>query len=435
MTSSSSLSKARFVCGALCLGVVALAGCAHWAVAVELVLAVTVLTLLCGLALLLCLRNAARAMRQCRDACDAVAAGDFEARIIGIREHGDVGEMMWAINGLIDRTDAYIRETTASMDYVSRNRYYRGIVETGMVGAFLGGAKTINAATDSIATRVGDFRRVAQTFESTISGVVSGVVNAATELDATAGAMETIARGTQEQAATVSDAAERTSMSAEALAGASEQLSASIAEIGAQAGRSSEIGNDVADQIAQSHARMENLTQAADRIGEVVGLITKIAGQTNLLALNATIEAARAGEAGKGFAVVAEEVKQLAAHTAQATEEVSTQVAAIQEATHDATGRFGRVADAVREISDSVSAIAAAVEQQSAATQEIANGVAQASTGATAVTGSIERVSAGAQETSGAADNVLGASNLLAGEAERLRGEVDGFLTQLHKVV
>ena len=68
---------------------------------------------------------------------------------------------------------------------------------------------------------------------------------------------------------------------------------------------------------------VENLSQAAARIGEVIDLINHIAAQTNLLALNATIEAARAGEAGKGFAVAATEVKSLASQTATATEEIA----------------------------------------------------------------------------------------------------------------
>src|SRR3546814_1789206 len=75
---------------------------------------------------------------------------------------------------------------------------------------------------------------------------------------------------------------------------------------------------------------------AAQRIGEVVNLISDIAEQTNLLALNATIEAARAGEAGKGFAVVASEVKNLATQTAKATGEIGQQIGDMKQATGEA---------------------------------------------------------------------------------------------------
>ncbi|MFY0064796.1 methyl-accepting chemotaxis protein, partial [Acinetobacter baumannii] len=78
------------------------------------------------------------------------------------------------------------------------------------------------------------------------------------------------------------------------------------------------MATEAVDQAARTNDRVNALSQAAARIGDVVELISTIAGQTNLLALNATIEAARAGEAGRGFAVVASEVKALAEQTAKA---------------------------------------------------------------------------------------------------------------------
>jgi methyl-accepting chemotaxis protein len=83
-------------------------------------------------------------------------------------------------------------------------------------------------------------------------------------------------------------------------------------EINRQVEQASRATERAAVTVKESNTTMRALADGADRIGEVIGLITSIAGQTNLLALNATIEAARAGESGRGFAVVASEVKNLA---------------------------------------------------------------------------------------------------------------------------
>ena len=79
--------------------------------------------------------------------------------------------------------------------------------------------------------------------------------------------------------------------------------------------QSSTIASNAVSEAQKTNEEVEGLATAAEKIGEVVGLINDIASQTNLLALNATIEAARAGDAGKGFAVVATEVKSLADQT------------------------------------------------------------------------------------------------------------------------
>ena len=128
-------------------------------------------------------------------------------------------------------------------------------------------------------------------------------------------------------------------------------------------------------QANETDSRINALSQAADRIGDVIKLITSVAEQTNLLALNATIEAARAGEAGRGFAVVAQEVKALAAQTAKATDEIGIQIAGMQTATQEAVGSIKMISSTIGKISEITSAISAAIEEQGAATQEISGNI------------------------------------------------------------
>ena len=269
---------------------------------------------------------------------------------------------------------------------------------------------------------------LADGFEAAIGSIVGMVSSSATELQATAQTMTATATETASQSTTVAAAAEEAAANVNTVAAAAEELGSSVQEIGRQVSGSSDLAQTAVSEADQTACLVHELSQAATRIGDMVGLISNIAGQTNLLALNATIEAARAGEAGRGFAVVASEVKELATQTAKATEEIARQISQIQGATGQAVTAIGSITGRIREINTVATTIAAAVEQQGAATQEIVRNVAQASVGTGEVTGNISGVARAAEETGAAASQVLGAASELSRQSEHLGAEVARFL-------
>lgn len=268
-------------------------------------------------------------------------------------------------------------------------------------------------------------------FDKTISHAVQILASSATELRATAGVMAGNADSAAKQITAVAAASDEAATNVQTVASATEELSSTIREIGHQVERSTKIAAQAVSEAAETNATVQSLAKAAQKIGEVVGLINSIAGQTNLLALNATIESARAGEAGKGFAVVASEVKGLAAQTATATEDIAAQVASMQSATHDAVQAISRIDTTITKIDEISTTIAAAIEEQGAATQEIARNVEQAAVGTEEVSRNITGVSRVVDNTREASSNLLAAAEELGAQAEALRGTVGTFLAEI----
>lgn len=269
---------------------------------------------------------------------------------------------------------------------------------------------------------------LADGFQGSVGGLVRTLSGAASEMERTAAAMASDAEQTNRHSSAVMAAANETAMNVQSVAAATEELAATANEIGMQVAQTSSAAAGAVESTRRTNARVQALADSASRIGDVVAMISEIAGQTNLLALNATIEAARAGEAGRGFAVVAAEVKELASQTARATDEITTQINAIQQATRETVGAIAEIGSTIGTVHSIAIGVAAAVEEQQVATQEIARSVNDAARGTQSVTETMGQVQQAAVQAGARATQVLGAAGELVRQSKAVAGEVDHFV-------
>jgi methyl-accepting chemotaxis protein len=348
------------------------------------------------------IRRIARPMAQITASMRAVARGDLETAIPFEAREDEIGELARALGVFRDNA-----KEKAHVEAAQRTEHERG-------------AQRQRAIEDEIAR-----------FEQSVRILLAALTEASGDMRATSQSMSATAMETGRQATSVNVAAEDASSNVQTVAAASEELYTSIAEISRQVSEAAKIAGNAVQQAKASDATVKGLAEMAQRIGEVVQLISDIASQTNLLALNATIEAARAGEAGKGFAVVASEVKSLAAQTARATEDISAQVSAIQAATGNAVDAINTVGGIIGQVSEISTSIASAVEEQGAATKEITRNTQEAARSTQEVFANIAGVSQGAGMSEAAADRVLASADKLGSTSERLKQEVDAFLAAI----
>ena len=296
--------------------------------------------------------------------------------------------------------------------------------------------ETMRAAQESERVRLEADRQMeianlADRLDRDLRDVVTAVSTAAEETEKVSNTVAESIRSANDQTQDLSGSAHHAILSVQTMSHATEELIHSFSEIVDKISRSSDVAHKATAMTQHTESMVEQLSLAAQRVGEVVKLIGDIAGQTNLLALNATIEAARAGAAGRGFAVVAHEVKGLASQTVNATENITRQVTDMQAITEKAVAAIREISSIVSDFDQVSAAVTAVVEEQQNAAREINGSAHQAAIGTDEVLEKIKEVNRLVMGTSSAAQTSLDATNLLRSQASNLTNLLDQFLAKL----
>jgi methyl-accepting chemotaxis protein len=260
--------------------------------------------------------------------------------------------------------------------------------------------------------------------EAGMQSIVEGSVALRAKADDVRAALESVRAASGE---TVQAAASSRALNHDA-SHFSQQIMAAVALIADDARRGSITGRDAVERARQAHEMIAALAQAADDIGEIVGVINALAEQTNLLALNATIEAARAGEAGRGFSVVASEVKSLANETGRSTGQIGGKIAEIQSRTRQVVASLGGVSEAIDQLSTVTSSISSAIEQQRAAMQGFTHNLNSTNSAVSELAGRMAQISGMVERSTASANDVADVAFDMQRISEILRGEIPGIV-------
>jgi len=273
---------------------------------------------------------------------------------------------------------------------------------------------TVRGEKDTLATSL---QKVVANLNDMFGDIHTATRQVATGSKQIADGAQTLAQGSTEQASSV------------------QQLSSSISEISrktkdnaSMAGRAAVLASDIKEsaekgsrQMSEMMTAVKDINVSSQNISKVIKSIDDIAFQTNILALNAAVEAARAGQHGKGFAVVAEEVRNLAAKSAEAAKDTESLIAdSIEKAelgsriANDTSVSFGEIVSGIGESTQLINEMAKSSEEQSAGIEHINTGIDQ-------VAHVVQQNSATAEQSAAASQEMSGQSTMLESLISRFK--------------
>lgn len=343
-----------------------------------------------------------------------LGAGNFTASVPPklMQRKDEIGKLAIAINNLTQSMRGLLKQISQSAEHVA-------------------------ASSEELTASAQQSAEAATNVAESIQQVAMGSEQQVGAVNETSAIVEEISATMEEVAATAGEMATLSEQTAKAALEGKTSIDTAVSQMGA-----------VSNGSKQAQVAAEELKASSAQIGEIVGLISTIAGQTNLLALNAAIEAARAGEQGRGFAVVAEEVRKLAEQSETAAHQIKglvdknhgsigNVVGAIDIAIRDiargvelvnvAGNNFAAINSQISQVTHQVSSIATAVNEAAVGSQRIVSSIKEVENLSRDAATESQNVSAATEEQSASMEEIAASSQALAKLAEDLQTAVAKF--------
>jgi len=355
-------------------------------------------------------------------AAHQISQGDVNTTV-KVKTSDEIGELAKSFNDMT----AYLQEAAGAARSIAQNDLTVSITPRSESDVFGKSFQTmINNLSDVIRALSDNARDVA----SAAAEVASSSEQMSRGANQQSSQVEQVSSAIAEMTTTINESSQNAGQASDA----SQNASQFAGEGGQIVQQTIEGMQRIADVVTESSTGISELSQSAEKIGEIIVVIDDIADQTNLLALNAAIEAARAGEQGRGFAVVADEVRKLAERTARATSEITDMITAVQDKTQSSVTSMDRGIEEVkggRKLADaagtSLGEIVTMSERVLDMVQQIASAAEEQSVTANQIGQSIFEIASVTKEAAAGAEQSAQAAEELNHQAESLKEIVSRF--------
>lgn len=368
-------------------------------------------------------------------AAKTISEGNFRTRLEIKTGNDELGDLVRAMNSLIDSTSQPLIELTESAQAIAAGDLSKEIAVEGkgdlalLVASFKQMQANLSKLTKELRTASESLKESSAAFAETIGHMtestqqVSSSVTQGTRSTQTESArIDEMVKMLAEQTKAIYDVVQSSQNAAGASANASE-----VAQNGSKSAQNAlEKMNSLLKNVESTSDAMKLLSKKSKEISQIVAIISNIAHQTNLLSLNAAIEAARAGEQGRGFAVVADEVRKLAEGSRKAASQIQQLIELVESDIEDTTEKMDHTmkdaSESSRTISESLKSledIAATVQETAAMVEEISASTEEQKALTESLAKSLDEVASLARENSQSAEGIsVSSENLAAGMEE-----------------